>query len=161
MSSITVQDAVILHLNRYSNRRPNEFSMPFDTTQDGIAAALGITLGHVSLELKKLSKKGSIGSIIAHTPNSKRKRITYYLKPQGMSAVPAIAEIMRIERITEESIFIGYSFPDEVKRDPWKMKAMKEIEKAAAVLGSGQSSPAIIHLTLAIKELAAAGGDRS
>ena len=159
MSSITIQDTIILHLNRYSNRRPNEFNMPSDTTQDGIAAALGITRGHVSLELKKLASKGSVGSIIAHTPNSKRKRTAYYLEPHGRSAVPKINEIMRIANITEESIFIGYSFPDEVKRDPWKMRAMREIERATESLSSGRSQSTIIHLTLAIKELAASCGE--
>jgi len=36
---------------------------------------------------------------------------------------------------------------------------MDEIEKAAKALSSGQKLPSIIHLTLAIKELAATGGE--
>jgi len=159
MLSITVQDAVILHLSRYSNKRPDMYSMPADTTQDGIAGALGISRGHASLELKKLADKKCVGSIVAHTSQSGRKRTAYYLEPRGRSAVPHINERMLKANITKEAIFVGYSFPDEVKMDPWKMRAMKEIEKAAEALGSGHSLPTIIHLTLAIKELAAAGGE--
>jgi len=92
MSSITIQEHVILHLSKYSNRIPNMYDMPYSTTQDGIAAALGISRAHVSLELKKLKGKGRVGSIIAHTPRSSRKRRTYFLEPCGRSAVPEINE---------------------------------------------------------------------
>jgi len=159
MSSITVQDAALLHLNRYSSATPDIYNMPFEATQDGIATALGISRAHASIELKKLIGKKQVGSIIAHTPQSSKKRIAYYMEQCGKSAVPKINEYMRRNNITEESVFVGQSLPYELRRDPWKMRAMAEIEKAAKALCSGRSSPAIIHLTLAIKELAAAGGD--
>jgi len=159
MSSITVQDSVILHLSKYSDVIPDIYGMPFDTTQDGNASALGISRAHASIELKKLIGKGQVGSIIAHNPQSSRKRIAYYLQRSGISAVPRINEHIRKENITEDSIFVGQSYPFEVRTDPRKMKAMKEIEKAAKSLSSGQKRSSIVHLTLAIKELAAEGGD--
>jgi len=159
MSAITVQDAVILHLNRYSTVSPDTYNMPFDMTQDGIATALGISRAHASMELKKLISKGQVSSIIAHTSQASRKRNAYYLQPCGKSIVPKINEHMKKENITEEAVFAGRSSPFELKRDPRKMKAMDEIEKAAKALSSGQKLPSIIHLTLAIKELAATGGE--
>jgi len=159
MSSITVQDSVILYLNRYSSVTPDAYNMPFDITQDGIATALGISRAHASLELKKLVGKGQVGSIIAHTSQSPRKRIAYYLERSGLSAVPRINEHMKKKNITEESVFVGQSLPYELRRDPWKMKAMKEIENAVKSLSLGQSQSSIVHLTMAIKELAAARGD--
>lgn len=99
MSSITVQEHVLLHLSQYSNRRPNVYNMPFAVTQDGIAEALGISRAHVSLELKKLKDNGRVSSILAHTPRAKRKRRTYYLQPRGRSAVPKINERMVIAKI--------------------------------------------------------------
>ena len=99
MSAITVQEAVILHLNRYSDRRPDVYLMPYGMTQDGIAAALGISRAHASLELKKLAGKGHVGSIIAHTPHAKRKRRTYYLEPCGKYVVTEINERMIKERV--------------------------------------------------------------
>ena len=95
MSAVTVQERVILHLNEYSGRRPDTYQMPFSTTQEGIATALGITRAHASIELKKLAVKGRVGSILAHTTRAKRKRRTYYLEPCGRSAVPEINERAR------------------------------------------------------------------
>jgi hypothetical protein len=43
--------------------------------------------------------------------------------------------------------------------DPWKMRAMKEIEKAVEALVSGQGFSAVIRLASAIRELASEGGE--
>jgi DNA-binding transcriptional regulator GbsR (MarR family) len=134
---------------------PDVYGMPFDTTQDGIASALGISRAHASIELKKLIGKGQVGSIIAHTSRSSRKRIAYYLQRRGLSAVPRINEHMRKENIAEESVFIGQQYPYELKMDPCTLKAMREIEKAAKSLSLGRNKSSIVHLTTAIKELAA------
>jgi len=101
MYPLTVQDAMILHLNKFSGRRLSEYSMPFEVTQDGIAAALGITRAHASIELKKLSEKDHVGYITAHTPKSTRKRRTYYLEPQGKSVVPEINERIMMTMIIQ------------------------------------------------------------
>lgn len=103
MNPITVQDAVVLHLSRYSNVFLDVYGMPFGMTQDGIAAALGKSRAHVSIELKKLKSMGRVGSIIAHTPQSSRKRRTYYLEPCGRSAVQKINERRMNESVKESA----------------------------------------------------------
>ncbi len=51
----TRQEQVLMHLYRqYGNE--NEFEMPFETTQDGIAEAIGISRSQVSAEIKKLEE---------------------------------------------------------------------------------------------------------
>ena len=102
MSSVTVKESIIMHLSRYSNIRPDVYYMPFGTTQDGIAAALGITRAHASIVLKKLADNGEVSSIIAHIPHNKRKRKTYFLRQKGQSAVPGISERLRIVEAVSE-----------------------------------------------------------
>lgn len=105
MNSMTVKESIIMHLSRYSGIRPDVYYMPFSTTQDGIAAALGITRAHASIVLKRLTDNGEVSSIIAHTPHNKRKRKTYFLKQKGRSAVPGINERLRINEVNEMKCF--------------------------------------------------------
>jgi len=106
---ITVQDAMILHLNKYAGKLPDVYNMPFDTTQDGMAAALGISRAHACFELKKLANKGLVGFITAHTPGSSRKVMAYYLEPSGVSAVSGIYENMKRDNTVKEPLFVGRS----------------------------------------------------
>ena len=117
MFRLTVQDAVVLHLYKYAERPIDVYNMPLDTTQDGIATALGISRAHACFELKKLTEKGWVGFIAAHTPGSPRKMMTYYLMPSGLSAIPDIYGRMRKENMTEESLFAERHLRVEVKDD--------------------------------------------
>ncbi|MCL2318164.1 MAG: hypothetical protein FWC44_03840 [Methanomassiliicoccaceae archaeon] len=86
----------MLHLSRFPAMNPNEqFNIPFDLTQDGIASVLGISRAHVSLELKKLKDLGKIDDWRAHVKGSTSKRIVYYLLPDGAKDAEVIRK--RIE----------------------------------------------------------------
>lgn len=154
VASITRQDAILLHLSKYANKTPDVFDMPFGATQDGIAANIGISRAHASLELKKMIEKGQVDFIYAHTPQSPTKRRTYFLEPQGLSLVPYLKERMMRENIEESSVLVGEAFPRELKRDPHCVRAILEIEKATEFIDSGETSRALIHVALAAKELA-------
>ena len=80
--NLTVQDGIILHLLNYSNCQ-DEFEVPFDVTQPGIARALGIRRSHVSYEMKGLKAKCMVDERIAHIRNIPRKRKIYFLTPEG------------------------------------------------------------------------------
>lgn len=50
---------------------------PWDATQDGIAAAVGIRRAHVAFELKRLEAKGLVEDLLAHVNGGKVRRKVY------------------------------------------------------------------------------------
>ena len=66
-----------------------EFVSPPELTQDGIAAALGITRPHASLVLKKLVEDGFVEPRLLHIRGRRRRKTAYVISPQGVQAVRA------------------------------------------------------------------------
>lgn len=61
----TKQEQILLHL--YGQLvYGNTYEMPYETTQNGIADAVGISRGHVSIEMKKLETKGLVYRLERH-----------------------------------------------------------------------------------------------
>ena len=80
---LTIEDGILLHLLHYSSYR-DEFEVPYNITQPGIAEAIGIRRSHVSYVIKGLKIKGFVDEKIAHIPNMVRKRKIYFLTGSGM-----------------------------------------------------------------------------
>jgi len=86
MENATIRERALLHLNRFVSVGPSEqYNIPFDLTQDGIAVVLGISRAHASLELKKLEESGKADNWQAHIKGSGNKRKVYYLLPEGIA----------------------------------------------------------------------------
>ena len=82
----TRQEQIIIHLYRQPWKE-NGYTMPYQTTQDGIAEAIGISRGQVSLELKKLETKGLATHILRHVctdDHMSRARKCYMLETPGI-----------------------------------------------------------------------------
>ena len=82
----TRQEQIIIHLYRQPWKE-NGYTMPYQTTQDGIAEAIGISRGQVSLELKKLETKGLATHILRHVctdDHMSKARRCYMLKTPGI-----------------------------------------------------------------------------
>ena len=60
---------------------------PWDATQDGIAAALGVSRAHVALELKRLLAKRLVEGTQAHVTASKVRRKVYRALDEARHAV--------------------------------------------------------------------------
>ena len=86
----TRQEQILIHLYRQLERG-NEYVMPFETTQDGIAEAIGISRGHVSIEIRKLEEKGLVTHVQRHAYREKRRsraqRMCYKLEALGVLTV--------------------------------------------------------------------------
>jgi len=83
-NDITVRQRIILHLGRFPEITPeNEFNVPFDLTQDGIASVIGITRAHASIELKKMTNSGLAVAWQAHMKCTRSRRLAYCLQPAG------------------------------------------------------------------------------
>lgn len=84
MENPTIRERILLHLGRFKMANEEEvYNLPFDLTQDGIAAALGISRAHSSLELKKLRQAGKVRENQVHVIGSGIRRKVYYLEPEG------------------------------------------------------------------------------
>ncbi|UCH89464.1 MAG: tetratricopeptide repeat protein [Thermoplasmata archaeon] len=83
---LTAEEKILIHLFDYSKFR-NQWEVPFNVTQEGIASAVGIARCNVSREIKKLREKEFIEERVAHIKGVVRKRKVYFLSMDGM--VPA------------------------------------------------------------------------
>jgi tetratricopeptide (TPR) repeat protein len=83
---LTAEEKILIHLFDYSKFR-NQWEVPFNVTQEGIASAVGIARCNVSREIKKLREKEFIEERVAHIKGVVRKRKVYFLSMEGM--VPA------------------------------------------------------------------------
>jgi hypothetical protein len=84
MASLSIGQKIILHLDRFKSIDPNEkFNIPWDLTQDGIAASLRISRAHASIELKKLRENGKVVERQTHIKGGKVQRKSYTLSSMG------------------------------------------------------------------------------
>ena len=86
----TRQEQILVHLYRLL-KQGNEYEMPYLTTQDGIAEAIGISRGQVSIEMKRLESKGLVTHLQRHAftdrYRSRAHRMCYRLADPGIIAV--------------------------------------------------------------------------
>ncbi len=97
-SVLTVAERIILHLSQYSKLQDN-YDVPIDVSQDGIAAALRISRAHAAIELKKLKDGQEVMERLAHIRRGKTKRKVYFLVPKGEARAGKIKEFAISEGI--------------------------------------------------------------
>lgn len=87
MEQMSSRQHVIVYLSGFESYNPTfELTMPYGMTQDGIASALGLTRGHVSLLAKRLIAAGDVECAKKRiTEVQDSVRFIYYLTPRGMS----------------------------------------------------------------------------
>jgi DNA-binding MarR family transcriptional regulator len=82
-SQLSVNDRVLLHLYRFaSDVAPEEY--PPDTTQAGIASAIGISRTHVPRAVKVLMKDGMAEELRGRVEGHERRMSVYALTPEGV-----------------------------------------------------------------------------
>jgi tetratricopeptide (TPR) repeat protein/DNA-binding PadR family transcriptional regulator len=109
--NLTIEDGILLHLYDYIKFQEN-FEVPVELSQPGIAQTIGIRRSHVSYALKSLKNKEFVFERIAHVTNVARKRKIYLLTPEGITYTRKI-----LENLEQKTIRIGTSSNDfeEVK----------------------------------------------
>ena len=90
----TRKEQILYHL--YKQRGVGSiYQAPYETTQDGIGEAIGISRGHVAIEVKKLEDMGLIEHSKKHVyveGRSYHRRNCYTLNSQGLIAVRYMLE---------------------------------------------------------------------
>ncbi|MFP4170005.1 MAG: tetratricopeptide repeat protein [Methanomassiliicoccales archaeon] len=97
-SPLTVGERIVLHLSRFS-RFQEDYDVPKDVSQDGIASALRISRAHAAIEVKKLKDGGEVRERLAHVKRGKSKRKVYFLTPKGEERAQDIREFAESEGI--------------------------------------------------------------
>ena len=100
---VTVKERILLHLSKFSSVQPGqEYNVPFDITQDGIAGVTGITRAHASLDLKRLMDQGMITNWQAHQKGVRSKRLVYSITTAGLRRAELISEKLTAAGIDPE-----------------------------------------------------------
>ena len=98
LSPVTVGERILVHLSWYL-RFSDAFECPRETTQDGIAEALGISRAHAALELKRLKASAKVEERMAHVAGARSRRKVYFLTPSGAGASRALREHARVKPV--------------------------------------------------------------
>lgn len=85
MSKLTLPEKVLLHLYRYRHISETEdFVIPNELTQNGIAEALGISRSHASILVSNLVEDGRVVCRKGRVKGSeKNTRKVYFITPLG------------------------------------------------------------------------------
>jgi len=86
---LNVNDRVLLHLSRFATDMPPEES-PSETTQAGIAHAVGISRTHVPRAVKALIKEGLAEELTTRVKGHERRMSVYTITSEGLRRSEAI-----------------------------------------------------------------------
>lgn len=80
---LTVKKRVLVHL--LDHHQSEEVKVPITITQEGIAEGSEIYLTHASRAVKELEKSGLLNKKLRYVEGAKRRRMAYFLTPEGVS----------------------------------------------------------------------------
>lgn len=103
---IHVRDKIVVYL--YNYRHIDIFgnsTLPWEITQDGIAASVYISRAHACIEIKKLTELGMAEFALAHVKGSRYRRMSYRLTADGLK---------EYERIIDEAVKEGIDIKTEI-----------------------------------------------
>ncbi|HEY3420346.1 MAG TPA: hypothetical protein VGK23_07325 [Methanomassiliicoccales archaeon] len=95
MNTLTVQERILIHLDANRGKR-NDYSAPFEITQDGVGQALIITRAHASIELKTLLADGMVDEGLHHVAGYPQMRKTYEITAKGSQRVSNVKDFAKV-----------------------------------------------------------------
>lgn len=98
----TVGERILLHLLNFK-WEPDQWDVPFETTQDGIAQCVGVMRTAVAREISRMRPDGIVEEDTKHIKGEKRKRKAYYLSTKGIEIADEIDT-----RIRDSKVLIEY-----------------------------------------------------
>lgn len=90
---LTTKEKIQLHLLDFT-KFVEEYSVPFEVTQSGIAERVGIQLKHLSQYLRPLIREGIIEERTAHIVGGKQRRKVCFLTGPGLMKASKIKDLM-------------------------------------------------------------------
>jgi len=98
MRRLTVKERVLLHLFDYS-RFAEAYDVPVEATQEGIAEAAAIRVGHVVQYVRPLQSEGLVEQRMSHIVRQARRRKVYFLTPKGRQQVAGLRASLLKEEV--------------------------------------------------------------
>jgi len=92
MKRITVKDKILLHIQQYKGYQ-QEYELPKELTQAGIAAGVGISRSHAAITLAKLRDKEYVNDQLARVQGMHRQRKVYFITPRGEIYTAGVRDI--------------------------------------------------------------------
>ncbi len=134
---LSVNDRVLLHLFRFATDVPPE-EYPPETTQAGIAIAVGISRTHVPRAVKGLVKDGLVSEITARVRGHERRMNVYIVTAEGLATS---------ERRWQEALEAQYSVMSEGVSSKMQGKDIEKlIGKKRAVAAVSQMKDGVVRL---------------
>jgi len=140
VSPVTVGERILVHLSWYL-RYSDAFECPRETTQDGIADALGISRAHAALELKRLKASSKAEERMAHVAGARSRRKVYFLTPSGAGAARALREYARAKPVLLADGAGRREVPGAEAIESLKARGVREPEATQLVLGGDVVEP--------------------
>jgi len=99
MRRYNIQERILIHLRDFY-RAQEEFVVPVEVTQHGIARALGIERSNVPYAVKRLSKKDLVEERVSHVEGEKRRKKAYFLSPLGYREANKLRQELSKEKLS-------------------------------------------------------------
>ncbi len=93
MRKVTVKEKVLLHLFDFS-RHSEEYVVPLEVSQEGIASATGIRPTHVTQYVRPLIAEEYVEEKSSHVKGKARHRKVYFLTPKGRHLVAGLRDAL-------------------------------------------------------------------
>jgi len=133
LTGVTVGERVLVHLAGFA-RFGDAYECPKEMTQDGIAAALGISRAHTALELKRLRSSGKVEERMAHVEGARTRRKVYVLLPAGQEIARRMREHARTKRVSLRTPDGTRDVPGVDAIDALRRAGLRESEAVQRVL---------------------------
>jgi DNA-binding MarR family transcriptional regulator len=96
---VTVKEKILIHLLNFSKYR-DQFEVPSQTSQDGIAKAVGVRRSHVASALKDLREKDQVEEKKTRIQGVERRKNAYFLTVVGQAEALRLKENLMEKMIT-------------------------------------------------------------
>ena len=81
---VTVKEKILLHLLGYT-RYKDEYEVPAQVTQDGMAKTVGVRRSHIASALKDLKEQGFVEEVKSRIEGQERRKNAYFLTHEGQA----------------------------------------------------------------------------
>ena len=88
---LTIGERIAVHLSQYA-RHQDDYVVPPEMSQTGIAGSLGISRAHAAIELKRAIEAKRVEVRIGHVTGSPTRRKVYRLTPRGLDLARSVRD---------------------------------------------------------------------
>jgi DNA-binding PadR family transcriptional regulator len=96
---VTVKEKILLHLLGYT-RHKDEYEVPPQVTQDGMAKIVGVRRSHIASALKDLKEQAFVEEVKSRIEGQERRKNAYFLTHEGQAECLSLKENILHKKVT-------------------------------------------------------------